>query len=297
MRGAARSRSSVIVVAIGLAVAAAFSCKTFNLPSDTCDPTQLHGGMLSGDLSDSTCNRCLEDHCCEQVGNCGHANGCQETVSAVHACVIDAKLMGAQREDRCARDHMLEQSPAADQAYRCMRDSCGNECGLPVCKVDPAAVLIQTPSCDACFSSSCCSELNACYANRACKLTIECIVNECGPQLGASLLAGTVSSAPLNAGGGDGDAAGFDVCAPEAAPNGPHAPACVSKCLCDYKFNDPGLAPDSDAQRPALLALAVYVCAQEAECGKECPHDLDAGGDAAPDASPDATSDAAADAH
>jgi hypothetical protein len=184
-----------------------------------------------------------------------------------------------------------------------MRDSCGNECGLPVCKVDPAAVLIQTPSCDACFASSCCSELNACYANRACKLTVECIVNECGPQLGASLLSGAMLGAPPDGGGaGGGDAAAFDVCAPPTAPNGPHAPLCVSKCLCDYKFNDPGLAPDSDAQRPALLALAVYVCAQQAECGKECPHDLDAGGDAAPlgdatlDAPADSPSDAASDA-
>ncbi len=296
MRGSSGSRSSVIVVAVGVAVAAAFSCKTFNLPSDTCDPTKLHGGMLTGELSDSTCNRCLEDHCCEQVGDCGHANGCQQTVSAVHACVIGAALKGAQREDRCATEQNLAQSPEADRAYRCMRDECGNECGLPVCKVDPAAVLIQTPSCDACFASSCCSELDACYANRACKLTVECIVNECGPQLGASLLAGQVLGPPDGGGAGGGDAAGFDVCAPPTAPNGPHAPACVSKCLCDYKFNDPGLAPDSDAQRPALLALAVYVCAQEAECGKECPHDLDAGRTATSDASSDAPSDAASDA-
>jgi len=267
------------VVAAALGVVAAVSCKTFNLPNDTCDPSRFHGGMLTGDLSDSTCNRCLEDHCCEQVGTCQHVNGCKETVSAVHACVRGADLKGAQKEESCAEGQMLAQTPAADGAYRCMRDSCGNECGLPVCKVDPAAVLIQTASCDACFASSCCSELNACYKSRACKLTIECIVNECGPELGASLLAGDMLGGPAG-----GDAAAFDICAEPTAANGPHAPACVSKCLCAFKDNDQGLAPNTDEQRPPLLALAVYVCGQQAKCGEQCPHDLDAGSDATLDA-------------
>ena len=283
MRGASRSAIVIAIpIAVGLAVAASSSC-TFNLPSDTCDPTKLHGGPLMGPVSgDSVCNRCLEDQCCEKVGNCDHATRCMDTVSAVHACVIDAGRMGAQSEDGCAMHEMLGQSPAADQTYRCMRDSCGNECGLPVCKVDPAARVIQSAGCDRCIASSCCSELNACYANRACKLMIECIVNDCGRQLGEGLLEDPLQG-PLDAG----DVAAFDACAPPSAVNGAHAPPCVGSCLCEYMFNDPGLAPSTDEQRPALLARAVYTCAQQAKCGQPCVDGFDAG----PDAPSDATAD------
>ena len=224
------------------------------------------------------CNRCLEDRCCEQVGTCERTNGCTELVSSVHACVLDAGLAGAQDEKACAEEQMLAQTPPADDAYRCMRDSCGNECGLPVCKVDPAALLIQTADCDSCFSSSCCSELNACYASRACKLTVECIVRECGTELGASL-----SGTPIDFPDGGTDAAAFDICAEAGAPNGPQGPACVRKCLCEFKDNDQGLPPRDDAQRPPLLALAVYVCGQKAGCGTACSKSADASSEAGAD--------------
>jgi len=259
------------VAALALGLFAAFSCKTFNLPNDTCDPSHFHGGMLSGGLTDSACNRCLEDRCCEQVGTCERTSGCTELVSSVHTCVLDAGLAGAHDEMGCADRRMLGQTPAADDAYRCMRDSCGNECGLPVCKVDPAALLIQTADCDSCFASSCCSELNACYASRACKLTVECIIKDCGPELGASL-----AGAPIDIANSGGDAAAFDICAEAGAPNGPQAPECVRKCLCAFKDNDQGLPPRDDAQRPPLLALAVYVCGQKAGCGTACSESADA---------------------
>lgn len=242
---------SLLVVAIAIALLAAFSCKTFDLPNETCDPSHLHGGKLSGDLTDSACNRCLEDQCCEQVGTCERTNGCTDLVSSVHTCVIDAGLLGAQEEKACAQGRKLAQTPPADDAYRCMRDSCGNECGLPVCKVDPAALLIQTADCDGCFSSSCCSELNACYASRACKLTVECIIRDCGTELGASL-----SGVPLEFPDAGSDAAAFDACAEAGAPNGPQPPQCVRNCLCEFRDNDQGLPPREDTQRPPLLALA-----------------------------------------
>lgn len=274
------------VVAFGVALVAAFSCKTFNLPNDTCDPSHFHAGTLSGNASDSTCNRCLEDHCCEQVGTCEQSTGCPELVASVHECVINAGLEGAQEEKTCAEGRKLEQKPPADDAYRCMRDSCGAECGLPVCKVDPAAVLVQTPECDGCFASSCCGELNACYGSRACKLTIECIAKECGTDLGDSLSGPAIAPADPTA-----DAAAFDVCA-DGGPHAPQGPACVRKCLCEYKDNDPGLPPRDDSQRPPLLALAVYLCAQHAGCGGHCPNTL--GRDAGAPSDAAAPADAAA---
>ena len=187
---------------------------------------------------------------------------------------------------------MLSQTPAADDAYRCMRDSCGAECGLPVCKVDPAAVLVQTAECDGCFSSSCCSELNACYANRACKLTVECIVKRCGPALGASL-----SGLPIEFPEAGSDAGAFNACAEAGVTTGAPPPDCVRSCLCEYMQNDQGLPPREDSQRAPLLALAVYVCGQRAGCGSHCS---DAGADlpdAPSDGDSDAPPDAASDAH
>ncbi len=271
------SKRFLIAVAACGGLVAAFSCKTFNLPNETCDPSRFHGGMLTGGNTDADCNDCLETSCCEEVGRCERTTGCTELVSSVHACVLDAGLLGAKDETACADTHHLEGTAPAEDAYRCMRDSCGNQCGLPVCKVDPAAVLLQTPACDACFASSCCSQLNGCYANRACKLTLECIVNTCGSELGVGL-SGPQFAIP----DGGGDAASFDICGDAGDPHAPNAPPCVRKCLCDFKDNDQGLAPRDEAQRPPMLALAVYVCGQQAGCGASCtrPTDAAAAGDA-----------------
>ncbi len=261
----------LVVAAACSGLVAAFSCKTFNLPNETCDPSHFHGGMPTGGNTDADCNSCLETNCCQEVGRCERTTACSELVSSVHTCVLDAGLLGANRETACAETRHLGATAPADDAYRCMRDSCGNQCGLPVCKVDPAAVLLQTPPCDACFASSCCSQLNGCYANRACKLTLECIVNTCGSELGVGL-----SGPRFEVPDGGGDAAAFDICGDAGDPNGPNAPPCVRKCLCDFKDNDQGLAPRDDAQRPPLLALAVYVCGQQAGCGASCPGPTDA---------------------
>jgi hypothetical protein len=286
----------LVVAAIAIGLAAAFSCKTFNLPSETCDPSNFHGGMLPAGLTDSTCNRCLEDQCCQKVGICERTPGCADLVSSVHACVLDAGLAGAQDEMGCADNptRKLGQIPAADDAYRCMRDSCGNECGLPVCKVDRAAVLIQTADCDSCFSSSCCSQLNACYASRACKLTIECIINACGPKLGDSL-----AGAPLSILAGlDGGALDFcgDGGAALGRPGAMEVPACVKDCVCAFRQNDQGLAPSDPTQKPERLSLDVYVCGQQANCGTRCPRSVDQATDAAPEAASDAGADAPSDA-
>jgi hypothetical protein len=277
----------VLFLALIASLVAAFSCKTFNLPSDTCDPTRFHGGIADGTPGASTCERCLEDRCCEQVGTCDGTQSCPGTVSSVHACVIEAGLAGAQQEMTCA-GQLGKAGDPPDNAYRCMRGACGNECGLPVCKVDPAALIVQTPRCDACFASSCCNELNACYGNRACKLTLECIINTCKTDLGDALLAGLPLALP-----DAGDANMFDACATVGARNGlgPEVPTCVRSCLCAYKENDQGLMPLDPALRPAMLSLAVYECGIRAGCGRSCPT-KDGGSDAARDAAADAGGDA-----
>jgi hypothetical protein len=255
------------------ALGAAFSCKTFDVPGETCDPSKQHGGELMTPLSDATCDRCLEDSCCDAVGVCERTEGCPEAVSGVHACVLREGLAGARNETACAETQKLGELPEADTAYRCMRDRCGAECGLPVCRVDPAALLIQSANCDACFASSCCPQLNECYASRACKLTIECIVQECGPTLGNTLTPGILNGAPD---AGMGTFNGQDLCAADGGmhPGGP--PACIQKCLCAFKDNDQGLAPAELAKRPVNLALAVYQCGVSAGCASSCTEPTDA---------------------
>ena len=269
----ASSRTPLFVVALLAALGAAFSCKTFDLPTETCDPSKQHGGELMTPLSDVTCNRCLEDRCCDAVGVCERKEGCSLSVANVHACVIHAGLGGARAETSCAESESLTEKREADTAYRCMREQCGAECGLPVCRVDPAALLIHSANCDACFSSSCCPQLNACYASRACKLTIECIVKECGASLGTTLTNGVLNGAP-DAGIGVFD--GQKLCTRDAGANALGAPTCIQKCLCAFKDNDQGLAPTELSQRPISLALSVYQCGVSAGCGPSCTDPPDA---------------------
>ena len=267
------SVASLVVCTLAAALAAAFSCKTFDVPSETCDPSKQHGGELTPPLSAATCDRCLEDSCCDIVGVCERKEGCGVVVAGVHACVLHEGLAGARRETACAEAQKLGELQEADRAYRCMRDRCGAECGLPVCRVDPAALLIKSANCDGCFASSCCPELNECYASRACKLTIECIVKECGRTLGSTLTPGVLNGAP-DAGMGTFD--GQRLCAPAGGALGGGPPACVQRCLCAFKDNDQGLAPSELAKRPVNLALAVYRCGVSAGCGTSCSESPDA---------------------
>lgn len=264
---------ALLVAAVLAALGAAVSCTKFDLPSETCDPSKQHGGELMTPLSDATCNSCLEDRCCDAVGACERKNDCSRSVSSVHACVVHAGLAGARAETSCADNESLSEKREADSAYRCMREQCGAECGLPVCRVDPAALLIHSANCDACFSSSCCPQLNACYASRACKLTIECIVKECGSAFSDTLTPGVLNGAPA---GGIGSFDGQKLCSRDAGPDGIGPPTCVQKCLCAFKDNDQGLAPPELAQRPLNLAVAVYQCGVSAGCGPSCTDPADA---------------------
>jgi hypothetical protein len=260
---------ALLVLVAGGAITAAFSCKTFDLPAETCNPTSL-----SSENAPTDCDRCMEDHCCDAVGVCERTDGCAAIVSQTQKCILDVGLQGASSEKSCAELSTLTQKkdggidlehPEADGAYRCMRSSCGTQCGLPVCQVDQAARLILNPPCDQCFAGACCTELNRCYENRACKLTLECIISSCGPTLGSALR--DVNAGPPDAGVGD-PAAVAALCADSAPHTG--LPECVRSCLCAYRGNDLGLPPSGDALSPIALASSVYSCGRTAKCGDAC---------------------------
>lgn len=267
-----RPLSSALMASAALALAAAFSCKTFDLPAETCDPQTLDSKRDPGQ-SDDDCSRCLEDNCCDFVGRCERQGGCAPLVHDAQKCVLAAKLKGATLESDCAK--RLPEIKEADDAYRCMRSACGAQCGLPVCKVDKAALLIRNAKCDGCFTGGCCAPLNRCYENRACKLMLECIINRCGSELGPALKERT-GGPPDGAVEGPGGVA--TLC--DRAPQNVGIPECLRTCLCTYRDNDPGLPPPDVALLPVNLAYSVYACGKEAECGEVCSlgPDDDAGG-------------------
>lgn len=268
-------RSCLIAAIAACVLGAAFSCKTFDLPAETCNPATLDAKQYTSE-GDTNCTRCLEDHCCDVVGVCERKEGCAEHVSGLHSCVLSAGLQGAREETKCAAERLAGDPEAAD-AYRCMRDRCGVQCGLPVCRVTEAAALIQSAKCDQCFAGACCGQLNACYGSRACKLMVECISVECGKELGPSMtelagLAPGVHVAPpsrklaevLCSEDGAGTARNF------------RPPACVRTCLCRYKDNDQGLPPANPELLPLTMALRIFDCGVTANCGPECSVPVDA---------------------
>ncbi len=288
-RGSFSRALLLLITTLGLT--AVFSCNTFDLPAEICNP-----GDLSSKSSPADCDRCLEDHCCDAVGVCERTDGCAKIVSQTQECIL---LAGPRSERSCAENNQVTLKkpgtselvhPEADGAYRCMRGSCGAQCGLPVCQVDQAARLIFNPPCDQCFAGSCCPELNRCYANRACKLTVECIISSCGGTLGTALK-DPDGGAPN---GGVTDPAKIAaLCDDPSARTG--LPECVRTCLCAYRGNDLGIPPEGNALSSLDLAAAVYNCGRTSACGDACSSGpIDAGGEAdAADSS--SAADAAAD--
>lgn len=263
-----RRVSVVVSIASLIALAADLSCKTFDTPAEICSPASQLETTAPGH-QDGTCTRCLEDNCCDKVGVCERKENCSGAVSKTYDCVLKQGVHAAREETNCAVDGGVTTISEANDVYRCMRDSCGDPCGLPICRVDPSVVLFRNADCDGCFASSCCTDLNKCYGNRACKLSIECIVQECGAELGKSLiadrpaiLAGT-NMPPADAGDLP------DFCG-ATAPTNFAAPECVRQCLCKYRNDEQGLEPVDPTLRPLVLALGIYTCGAVADCGPSC---------------------------
>lgn len=274
---ASRVFRNLLAVSAALVLATVFSCKTFDLPAETCNPSLLHASAPGTE----DCGRCLEDHCCDAVGVCERTTGCAGIVSQTQFCVLNQGINGASAEKSCAEGSGLTLTkdkklvnPEADGTYRCMRGECGAQCGLPVCKVDKAALLIRNARCDECFAGGCCAPLNRCYENRACKLMLECIINTCGSELGKALKDPT--GGPPD--GSVGSRAETDLLCSDHPPPNIGIPDCVRTCLCRYRDNDQGLPPENDALLPASLAQSVYFCGKDAQCGDRCTPGRDEAG-------------------
>ncbi|HEY8075506.1 MAG TPA: hypothetical protein VIF62_15385 [Labilithrix sp.] len=205
------------------------------------------------------CTSCLETPCCDTIGNCD--DNCRKSVRAAHACVLDAgPLHEAQQEQACIVDSGISDAAAATNAYRCMRDTCGEACALPVCKVDPSYGLFVDLSCDQCLSSSCCPQIDACAKDRGCKLLTDCIVQKCKSLFGTrtSLLTNETIPMVRNA-----------VCNNEPLP--PDADGgldCVESCFNDV-IADGGAVPNQ-GPTSGCIGFEIVACAVAADCKSAC---------------------------
>jgi hypothetical protein len=261
-----RTAAAVIALLAGCVIAAAAgsappgviilpSCS--GLPDKTCFGDHVNALVRDDAGPDPECTSCLQDQgCCDRVGTCDDEQGCAESFKTTHRCVVEG---GASEESRCKGNLS---SDSSKKLYDCMRGSCGKQCGIPHCSLDRAVVLFANPTCDRCMGGACCQQINACYANRGCKLVIECITAHCPRTLGPSMTA-LGKAAP-------GTAANVSaaVCAGNDDPGGAGPGPCLKRCIDD--FAPEGSLGTTDDREARCLAFSVYACGAEEKCGPAC---------------------------
>jgi hypothetical protein len=280
----ARRRAIVLAVlgALGLATAASQYACVLTIPSQTCKPFAVDAIVEQAEgTTQLACETCLEDRCCDPIGRCDDALGCEEDVKRTHACVIDASVTAS--EKRCVETEL--EAGAAHEAYQCMHDTCARECGLPACSVDPSFGQFLDVGCDRCVAAACCNELNACAGNRACKLVIDCITTRCRDSLGA-----IAEQTPLAAAVAQRD----QVCTEGPDARRPSGVACIDTCIADFADYDQTALFDR-SKSSECLAIGVFACLVGSRCGSQCEPGGGAG-DAASDAPADVQSDVQSDA-
>jgi hypothetical protein len=251
-----RPRTRLVLLLTFVASAAALAlgpaCEVFT--RETCNAADLVG-IQDPDPSRPVCKECLERAAtCDTVGRCNDVAGCTQGVREAHQCVLDAGKLAFREEGRC----VTTLNETSKSAYEKMRESCGKECLLPVCKVDQATVRFGSPDCDKCITGACCEEINRCYANRTCKLILECIV-KCPDALSTDVDGGFSDPGPDRG-----------PCAANDRGGPPGVTSCITGCLTAFATHEQrveGADPKNSAQ---CLAFTIRSCAVGIGCGKTC---------------------------
>src|SRR5437868_12924514 len=118
------------------AVAVAVACSSRIPPrpeQNLCDGSQVHATRVDP----NSCTVCLEDKCCDNVGDCSRNDVCRTAIVAAQTCVLDRGPNAGRVTEEQACIAGLPGAAGADKMYSCMRSNCGLPCGLPVCKLDP----------------------------------------------------------------------------------------------------------------------------------------------------------------
>jgi len=261
---------SAFAVVIAGSLASQVAC--WNLPISqnlVCHPAAVDAlATPRKHTAPATCEVCLEDHCCDDIYACEGETACVDKVHTAHDCA----LADDKSEGTCRRDLVADAGTNSKtvQTYQCMYEHCGNECGFPVCQVDPSYSLVIDVPCDRCIANGCCTELNACAKDRGCKLVTDCILTQCG-----SNFAGVVEGLDPQAATTFRDLA----CAGDSPPppSGPNFD-CESRCFEQYRDYDQSPSFDPK-QRTACLSTSVLACIVKAGCGASCTSPQDAGAD------------------
>lgn len=276
MRRAIVVATGVLVALATLAPPAVVSVATVacnSLPDGVCFADRVNGLVLDGGVTSRACTSCLQQKCCDQVGVCQDDPACANTFREAHRCVTEA---GAGSESECTSPLLSSATPSR-QLYDCMRSNCGGPvapeapCGISNCDVDEAVVLLANARCDRCLSGSCCQELNECYKDRRCKLTVECIVHECRAELGADMnvltAAGLDTIRAVRSAVCQGSDLVLDGDVVEDVADAAVTGACIERCLVEYAPFVNGTADDANAR---CRAFEVFACGAANRCGDPC---------------------------
>ena len=171
-------------LAVGIAALAVIIAGIGAVAANGCTiPLSQEGYCALDNLAAATntsqgCQECLfaNKQCCDAYGACQEAGaGCPDEAAKAVACVLEAGTLGRDQEPRCLQDASI----ASTAVYGCVKDSCAAACGLgaAACLPDPAVPTISSPTCDSCTTTRCCTNLNACYESRPCKVAFECVLS------------------------------------------------------------------------------------------------------------------------
>ena len=298
MRVRVRGWLGLFAVTGTVAIAVACSNRIPNQPEQNlCDGTQVHATRIDP----NSCTVCLEDKCCDDVGDCSRNDACKKAVLKAQTNVLEEGPNAGRTatEQACLLDAGVASAPGADKMYSCMRGSCGLPCGLPVCKLEPGVPSMPTARCDDCFAQTCCRELNECSHDRRCRRMLECIITKCSDEFHTQLVPTNYAVAASRVSQTCSPGA---VVVPGSAPGGPAdgasgAPVCFDQCFnetIEFNVGAADASLDLDRGYSACLASNAFLCGARANCGPDCVFDAgveaavapgnDAGDAGAPDA-------------
>jgi hypothetical protein len=299
-----RAIVGILVLAVVGLMSLSFDTSCNPVPNEFCKGDAVNRKMSPGSTDpDDHCSECVEARCCDLLGDCQKTE-CAGEVATMHECVLRAER-AAKREEPGCRTRNLK-SAESDTLYACMRNNCGETCGLPTCLLDPRVPFADNTKCDGCFAQSCCSLMNECAGNRSCLLTLKCIIDECKGDFATELLEDKHVSAIVQRDSAcDGGPLPFSGRLDGGFPEGgsadggaapPRGAFCFAECIGRHYVEG------SEESRDAYCKIMqINECGTDVGCGKFCALDaadaaadgaLDGGSDAPDDASGDAADDA-----
>lgn len=116
---------------------------------------------------DPSCQGCIEQACCAELGACAVGSDCAN----LRTCVFGCKPHDEGCRSSCFATYGAG-LPALQNLGACTGSNCGDQgftCSTPICDTGASA---SDPLCGQCLSNGCCAELQACFSDPQC---LDCI--------------------------------------------------------------------------------------------------------------------------